>query len=121
MQNNFDNNKKHILDNIIPGLIPLDCEWKGINRKQSTRWQHLSQLKASVFFSLQIFFSFYETQQLGLVLPSGGWQSLIKAFLCFHLLFTFSELPSISLILYYIKVGCFIDKYFSQICSKKVL
>ncbi len=30
-------------------------EWKGINRKQSTRWQHISRLKASAFFSLQIF------------------------------------------------------------------
>ncbi len=30
-------------------------QWKGINRKQSTRWQHLSRLKASVFFSLQFF------------------------------------------------------------------
>ncbi len=28
-------------------------QWKVINRKQSTRWQHLSRLKASVFFSLQ--------------------------------------------------------------------
>jgi hypothetical protein len=34
-------------------------QWKGINRKQSTRWQHLSRLKANAFFSLQIFFSFF--------------------------------------------------------------
>ncbi len=27
--------------------------WKRIHRKQSTRWQHLSRLKASAFFSLQ--------------------------------------------------------------------
>jgi hypothetical protein len=33
------------------------CQWKGINRKQSTRWQHLSQLKVSAFFSLQKNFS----------------------------------------------------------------
>jgi hypothetical protein len=39
-------------------------KWKGINRKQNTRWQHLSCLKASAFFSLQNFFSCYETQQL---------------------------------------------------------
>ncbi len=39
-------------------------QWKGINRKQSTRWQHLSRLKASAFFSLQNFFTCYETQQL---------------------------------------------------------
>jgi hypothetical protein len=38
-------------------------QWKGINCKQSTRWQHLSRLKASAFFSLH-FFSYYETQQL---------------------------------------------------------
>jgi len=30
-------------------------QWKGINHKQSTRWQHLSRLKASAFFSLQNF------------------------------------------------------------------
>jgi hypothetical protein len=39
-------------------------EWKGTNCKQSTRWQHLSRLKASAFFSLQIFSSCFETQQL---------------------------------------------------------
>ncbi len=39
-------------------------KWTGINRKQSTRWQHLSWLKASAFFSLQFFFSCYKTQQL---------------------------------------------------------
>jgi hypothetical protein len=36
-------------------------KWKGINRKQSTTRQHLSRLKASAFFSLQKFFSCYET------------------------------------------------------------
>jgi hypothetical protein len=48
-------------------------KWKGINRKQSTRWQHLSRLKASVFFSLQIFFSCYETQQLILGTGTAIW------------------------------------------------
>jgi hypothetical protein len=54
-------------------------EWKGINRKQSTRLQHLSRLKASAFFSLQIFLVVMKQSNLylGLVLPSGGWQSLI--------------------------------------------
>jgi len=28
-------------------------KWKGIKCKQITRWQHLSWLKASAFFSLQ--------------------------------------------------------------------
>ncbi len=31
----------------------LQGEWKGINCKQIARWQHLSRLKASAFFSLQ--------------------------------------------------------------------
>ncbi len=49
-------------------------EWKGINRKQSTtRWQHLSQLKASAFFSLQKIFSYYETQQLILGTGTAIW------------------------------------------------
>jgi hypothetical protein len=41
----------------FPRMVsPRVClQWKGINRKQSTRWQHLSQLKARAFFSLQIF------------------------------------------------------------------
>jgi hypothetical protein len=50
------------------------CQWKGINRNQSTWWQHLSGLKASVFFSLQNFLVVmkHSNLYLGLVLPSGG-------------------------------------------------
>ncbi len=48
-------------------------QWKGINCKQSTRWQHLSQLKASAFFSLQKSFSCYETQQLILETATAIW------------------------------------------------
>jgi hypothetical protein len=48
-------------------------QWKGINRKQSTRWQNLSRLKASAFFSLQKFFSCYETQQLILGTGTAIW------------------------------------------------
>jgi hypothetical protein len=48
-------------------------QWKGINRKQSTRWQHLSQLKASAFFSFQKKFSCYETQQLILGTGTAIW------------------------------------------------
>ncbi len=48
-------------------------QWKGINCKQSTRWQHPSRLKASAFFSLQIFFSCYETQQLVLGTGTAIW------------------------------------------------
>jgi hypothetical protein len=36
--------------------LGLGYQWKGINHIQSTRWQHLSRLKASAFISLQIFF-----------------------------------------------------------------
>jgi hypothetical protein len=46
---------------------------EGINRKQSTWWQHLSQLKVSAFFSLQIFFSCNETQQLTLGTGTAIW------------------------------------------------
>ncbi len=54
-------------------------QWKGINRKQSTRWQHLSHLKAGAFFSLQkkLVAMKQSNLYLWLVLPSGGWQSLI--------------------------------------------
>ncbi len=48
-------------------------QWKGINRKQSTRWQHPSWLKASAFFSLQKNFSTYETQQLILGTGTAIW------------------------------------------------
>ncbi len=48
-------------------------QWKGIDRKQSTRWQHLSRLKASAFFSLQISFSCNETQQLILGTGTAIW------------------------------------------------
>ncbi len=48
-------------------------QWKGINSKQNTRWQHLSRLKASAFFSLQENFSCYETQQLILGTGTAIW------------------------------------------------
>jgi hypothetical protein len=48
-------------------------EWKGINCKQSTRWQHLSQLTASAFFSLRKNFSCYEAQQLILWTGTAIW------------------------------------------------
>jgi hypothetical protein len=52
---------------------PFLLQWKGINRKQSTRWQHISRLKASAFFSLLIFFSYDETQQLILGIGTSIW------------------------------------------------
>jgi len=48
-------------------------QWKGINRKQLTRWQHLSRLKASAFFSLLKKISCYETQQLILGTGTAIW------------------------------------------------
>ncbi len=47
-------------------------QWKGINCKQSTRWQHLSRLKASAF-SLQKIFSCYEKQQLIIGTGNAIW------------------------------------------------
>jgi len=49
------------------------CQWKGINRKQSPKWQHLSQLKASAFFSFQkkLVVMKHSNLYLGLVMPSG--------------------------------------------------
>ncbi len=49
---------------IADDYLHMNKTWKGINRKQSTRWQHQSRLKASASFSLQKNFSCYETQQL---------------------------------------------------------
>jgi len=58
----------------LPMLLnhPQFFKWKRINRKQSTRWQHLSRLKANAFFSLQ-FFSCYETQQFILGTGTAIW------------------------------------------------
>jgi hypothetical protein len=51
----------------------LTFQLKGINHKQSARWQHLSQLKASAFFSLQenSVVMKHSNLYLGLVMPSG--------------------------------------------------
>ncbi len=54
-------------------IIKIQTQWKGINRKQSTRWQHLSRLKASASFSLPKKFSCYETQQLILGTGTAIW------------------------------------------------
>jgi hypothetical protein len=48
-------------------------QWKGINCKQNTRWQHLSRLKASAFFSLQKKISCHEKQQLILGTGNAIW------------------------------------------------
>ncbi len=40
-----------ILGYVCVDKAPLHLEWKRINHKQSARWHHLYQLKASAFFS----------------------------------------------------------------------
>jgi hypothetical protein len=54
-------------------------QWKRISCKHKARWQHLSWLKASAFFSLQIFLlgNKWSNLYLGLVTPSSGWSSPI--------------------------------------------
>ncbi len=87
--------------------------WKGINRKQSTRWQHLSQLKASAFFSLQknLVVMKHSNLYLGLELPSGGWQSLIISSMKTIKLFDKTPLNS-----YEYKM-CFIKKFY-RFCQR---
>jgi hypothetical protein len=49
-------------------------QWKGSNRKQRARWQHVSGLKASasVFGKINYGGLKHNSLYLGLVLPSGG-------------------------------------------------
>jgi hypothetical protein len=49
-------------------------QWKGSNRKQSARWQHVSWLKASASVMGKINYGGlkHNSLYLGLVLPSGG-------------------------------------------------
>jgi hypothetical protein len=56
------------------GVSILD-QWKRISCIQSTRWQRLSQLKASAFFSLQqkkLVVKKHYNLYLRLEMPSGG-------------------------------------------------
>ncbi len=58
----------------LPGSNILKLITSAMERnQQSTRWQHLSRLKASVFFSLQKKFCCYETQQLILWTGTAIW------------------------------------------------
>jgi hypothetical protein len=75
-------------------------QWKGINHKQSTRWQHLSRLKASAFFSLQKN-SCYKTQQLILGTGIAIWWLTVPH--CLHFLKRAVPLPKPFL-------GCYIKK-----------
>ncbi len=49
-------------------------QWKGSNRKQRARWQHVSRLKVmhSVFGKINCGGLKHNSLSLGLVLPSGG-------------------------------------------------
>ncbi len=49
-----------VFSRVMSGFV----QWKRISCKHSTRWQHLSRLKVSAFFSLQKNFSCYEMEQL---------------------------------------------------------
>jgi len=52
---------------------------KGISRKQSIRWQHLSRLKASAFFSAQkSVVKKHNNLNLALAKPSSGWYTPIE-------------------------------------------
>jgi hypothetical protein len=70
-------NPEYFLLNIFLRFASSSCtlveQWEGINRKQITRWQHLSQLKASAFFSFLKKISCYETQQLILGTGTAIW------------------------------------------------
>jgi hypothetical protein len=68
----FTRNQKTAFESVIKETAD---KWKRINRKQSARWQHLSQLKPSAFFSLQKHLvSCMKRNSLysGLVTPSSG-------------------------------------------------
>jgi hypothetical protein len=47
-------------------------QWKKSNHKQSTRWQHVSWLKASAFGKINYDGLKHNSFYLGLVQPSGG-------------------------------------------------
>ncbi len=63
----------HALVTKQPTLMRKARQWKGINHKQITRWQHLSRLKASAIFSLLKKIICYETQQLILGTGTAIW------------------------------------------------
>jgi hypothetical protein len=54
--------------------LQASVQWKRINCKQSTRWQHLSRLKASAFLFKNFFLGVekYNYLYLRLVTPSSG-------------------------------------------------
>ncbi len=71
-ENNYTLNKEQRIEmcdlNVLQSISNLFwvmlVQWQRISHKQSARWKHLSQLKASAFFSLQKNSYLYEMQQL---------------------------------------------------------
>ncbi len=89
------------LDEILIVILFIVIQWQGISCKHNARWQHLSRLKASAFFSLQNFFSCYKKHQLILGTGTAIWwvtepHCLVRQFqLKFSYLFQ-SPLPAIA-------------------------
>ncbi len=54
-------------------LKSILAEWKGSNRKQSARWQHISRLKANAFCIWQNKLWWFKTQQLLLGTGTAIW------------------------------------------------
>ena len=50
-----------------------DLQWKGSNHKQSTRWEHISWLKASAFCIWSNILRWFRTQQLILGTGTAIW------------------------------------------------
>jgi len=69
-------------------------EWKRISCKQSTRWLHLSRLKASSLFFFQKIVSCikHNNLYLGLVTPSSRWWSPIAFHCCGYILWIYNFL-----------------------------
>ncbi len=69
-----------MLNAVAPSETSIELQWKRISHKQSTRWQHISLLKASLFFSLpkkNFVVKEHNNLYLGLVTPSSGRYSPI--------------------------------------------
>jgi hypothetical protein len=74
---------------IIQANAPYLFQWEAINRKQITRWQHVSQLKASSFYLLVKKSLLLKMQQLIRGTGNAIWwltepHSRIKYFLTFQ-------------------------------------
>ncbi len=61
------------LDLILTSSLFVQLQWKGSNRKQSTRWQHVTWLKASAFCTWSNKLWWFKTQQLILGTGTAIW------------------------------------------------